>query len=453
MSFDVVVLVPGICGSVLKEGDRVIWPGTAWNVVFKSYPDEDVATLANSESVVASDILRGVPLNVAGVTLHWFDGYGRALATLEQFGFREANKTLIPFAYDWRRDIRVSAQRLKDRLAESDLAGRNVAIVAHSMGGLVTRYLLEKLGIPDSVRVSLAVLAAVPHLGAPVVLQNMLGHRPELFLSESQCKTALRNPAFPSAYQLLPARTVPVFLTRSPAFGFLTKDIISNDVVTGLNLLPAGLDAAHGLDPISPGFEPPGKYVAIAGNAQETVTANYFEVKNGNADAVPLTESTAGDGTVPLWSAAPAGIPVRYVASEHGSILADATTRALLEAVLCPGKPGVRPFAVNEPAGPLVLTAQSLKPSVTTGQSVTVSLVANRATNMIEATLVVDTMFGNGRTDQKKFPIRCMGGAVRSMSVELKAPDVPAVMRCAVGPAGANMITGEPDATILVLPP
>jgi hypothetical protein len=51
---DTVIFVPGICGSVLKEGDRTIWPGTPLSTVFQSYPDEFVEILSKSETIVAS---------------------------------------------------------------------------------------------------------------------------------------------------------------------------------------------------------------------------------------------------------------------------------------------------------------------------------------------------------------------------------------------------------------
>jgi pimeloyl-ACP methyl ester carboxylesterase len=80
-------------------------------------------------------------------------------------GFHEARGSLIPFAYDWRVDVRTSAAVLRDRLSQPDLHGQRVAIIAHSMGGLVTRYALEKLGIPHDIRVELCAFAgggAVP---------------------------------------------------------------------------------------------------------------------------------------------------------------------------------------------------------------------------------------------------------------------------------------------------
>ena len=52
----------------------------------------------------------------------------------------------VPFGYDWRQDIRVTAAQLAafiDRLA-SERAGRlRVNLIGHSMGGLVALYFLR----------------------------------------------------------------------------------------------------------------------------------------------------------------------------------------------------------------------------------------------------------------------------------------------------------------------
>ena len=60
----------------------------------------------------------------------------------------------FPFLYDWRRDERAAARQLADRsrswLADwSSRSGNTIAqlvLVAHSMGRLVSRYLVEALG-------------------------------------------------------------------------------------------------------------------------------------------------------------------------------------------------------------------------------------------------------------------------------------------------------------------
>jgi pimeloyl-ACP methyl ester carboxylesterase len=448
MAIETVVLIPGICGSVLKNGDETIWPGSPWNVAFGSYPDAYVDLLANSNQLKATDVLRSVPLKVLGVTWHHFDGYQRALDALDGMGFKEAGGTLIPSPYDWRQDVRRSAQALKDRLGQDDLAGRTIALVAHSMGGLVARYMLEKLGSPDSVRIALCALVAVPHLGAPVVLQNILGLRPEIFLSGRQCKEVLRNSAYPSAYQLLPRLGVPALLEVAPSIGFDIRDPYSAVVGQRLGLIGGSVNAARllgaDLDYIAPGFKPPCRYVAIVGNAQKTTTANYIQAPSARA----VEEPTAGDGTVPLWSAAPPGLPVRYVAATHGGMFGDSDAVAMLQAVLRPNLPGGRTFNLEPGVAPSVLSVQTVNASVEVGKSFTIALVADRPTAEVDAVLEVERLFET-RQDSQKVPLRYTGGPLRSLSIDLNAPAEPAVLRFRVRTTGAQLPGSE--ATVLVL--
>jgi pimeloyl-ACP methyl ester carboxylesterase len=447
MSIDVVVFLPGICGSVLKEGDETIWPGTPWNVKFETYPDHYVDLLATSTTMRATEVLRDVPLTLLGVTVYHFDGYGRALKALEAMGFHETGGGLISFAYDWRMDVRTSAATLHARLSKPDLRGKRIAIVAHSMGGLVARYALEKLGIPQGVRIELCALVATPHLGAPVALQNVLGLRPEIFLSAPQCRAVLRNPAFPSAYQLLPHMGVPTLLEANAGAGFIVQDPFDAALVGRLGLVAGSLAAATGLYAdlpfMGPGFQPPCRYVAIAGNAQKTVTANYLDDATG---AKPVEEPTAGDGTVPLWSAAAPGIPVRYVSATHGGMFADSDTIAMLRAVLRPGTPGARLFSL-EP-GPPVLSAQAIQPSVKPGQPFTIAVIADRPTDRVDAVLEVTRAFDGERTETQEVPLRYDGGFLRSIPMDFVAPDERAVVQVRVRQGG---VTAGDVATVLVV--
>jgi pimeloyl-ACP methyl ester carboxylesterase len=55
----------------------------------------------------------------------------------------EPDSEFLPFAYDWRLDNRENAKRLADRIEGVDsLHERDIGLVAHSMGGLVSRLML-----------------------------------------------------------------------------------------------------------------------------------------------------------------------------------------------------------------------------------------------------------------------------------------------------------------------
>lgn len=149
-----VIIIPGLTGSDLynsKTGEEV------W---FKSRrsKDDDLrlpmsANLArNRDNLVSRDILRSVKVFKF---LPETEIYERLIYALEtRGGYREAkwtttNKddaqdTYYVFAYDWRRDNVENAQllmrkveTLKQRMGKPDL---KFSIIAHSMGGIISRY-------------------------------------------------------------------------------------------------------------------------------------------------------------------------------------------------------------------------------------------------------------------------------------------------------------------------
>ena len=148
-----VILIPGLTGSELRHkntGEKV------WFRTFKS-KSEDLRlpifadpTKANDD-LIATDALRTVKVGI----LPGFDVYaGFIKAMAERGGYHEEDweagseqgfhDSLYIFAYDWRRDnienARLLIKRvnaLKLRLKKPDL---KFDIVAHSMGGLISRY-------------------------------------------------------------------------------------------------------------------------------------------------------------------------------------------------------------------------------------------------------------------------------------------------------------------------
>jgi phospholipase A1 len=427
MPVDTVIFVPGICGSVLREGDQTVWPGTPANAVFGSYPDEFVRILATSETITAPDVLRSVPLTILGMHIYHFAAYGGALNALEKkLGYNETSGTLIPFPYDWRRDVRSSAKLLHDRLSQADLKGPRVGIVAHSMGGLVARYALEKLGVPAGLNLEVLALLATPHLGAPAALQNLLGLRPEIFLSARQCREVLKNSEFPAGYQLLPRPGIPALLRKSPRVGFSVLDLFGPAAPPEFGLIDASLEAARQLSQelpfMGPSFSPPCPYFAIVGNAQKTIVSNYHV----DDHATPVEEGDSGDGTVPLWSAAPPGIPVRYVAASHMEVCTDPDATAMLQAVFRPDLPGGR--LLNIGAGSASLTLQPLKSSVSPQETFTVAVVADRPTNAIETEVVLRRAFSEDVSDSQVVPVQYRGGIIRSIPLEFTAPNERSVL-------------------------
>jgi pimeloyl-ACP methyl ester carboxylesterase len=162
---DVVVLLPGICGSVLQKDRKSLWDmsGPAISeaaltgleqLVLKS-DDPEIDDL--DDGIQATEMIRDVNFIPPVIKIDGYSGLLRMITESFQLvpGRRDDNKpaNFFEFPYDWRRDNRASARKLQrfinDKLhlwrAHTNNPDAKVIFVTHSMGGLVTRYYLELL--------------------------------------------------------------------------------------------------------------------------------------------------------------------------------------------------------------------------------------------------------------------------------------------------------------------
>ncbi len=159
---DVIVLLPGITGSELRKNGEIVWgwSGRALlkNLVTQGRDYVDKLWVTN-DSPTAERLDDGIEATQLLPDLHllpgvWkIDGYGAVAEFIRaEFDVVEG-ENFFPFPYDWRRDNRAAAHRLKRQSAEwleawrsrSGRADARLILVAHSMGGLVSRYFLEAL--------------------------------------------------------------------------------------------------------------------------------------------------------------------------------------------------------------------------------------------------------------------------------------------------------------------
>ncbi|GAC1452737.1 MAG: hypothetical protein PVSMB6_05560 [Steroidobacteraceae bacterium] len=220
-----VILIPGALGSRLLDRHKrsEVWPGSTLHLLGASKQDlalpfDPVTLQPVADGLEASGLFEEV-LNA--------DFYGAILRTLRQAGGFIAGKPgaradprvrrYSVFAYDWRQDNVTTAKRL-DALIEQlrrDYADPNlkVNVIAHSMGGLITRYYL-RYGTADALegegdypinmrgagKIGTVVLLGTPNLGSVSSLQAMLlGNRVGLRRIEPEVLATM-----PSVYQLLP---------------------------------------------------------------------------------------------------------------------------------------------------------------------------------------------------------------------------------------------------------
>ena len=209
---DVVVSLPGITGSVLRDSrGRDVWAPTAGAAaralvtLGRSLADLGLRAGYADDGVTAPMMIPDLHL-IAGL---WkIDGYSKLSAYLQRQFAVTPGKNFFAFHYDWRRDNRIAAHRLKERTDRwlwewrHEPPGAKLILIGHSMGGLLARNFLECLdGWRDTRRL---VTFGTPYRGSLNALnflihgmQKQLGPVPVLDLSR-----LLR--LFPSIYQLLP---------------------------------------------------------------------------------------------------------------------------------------------------------------------------------------------------------------------------------------------------------
>ncbi|MGO9802812.1 MAG: esterase/lipase family protein [Steroidobacteraceae bacterium] len=220
-----VILIPGALGSRLfdKQKRSEVWPGSTLHLLVGSKQDLvlpfDPVTLQPADDGLEASGLFEEVLNA--------DFYGAILRTLRQSGGFVPGKLgahadprvrrYYVFAYDWRQDNVTTAKRL-DALIEQlrrdyDDPTLKVNVIAHSMGGLITRYYLRygtvdalegegdfPINMRGAAKIGTVVLLGTPNLGSVSSLQSMiLGHAVGLRRIEPEILATM-----PSIYELLP---------------------------------------------------------------------------------------------------------------------------------------------------------------------------------------------------------------------------------------------------------
>lgn len=221
-----VIFIHGVLGSKLKdvETEEDLWPGAVSRLLLHDYSDiaYDInpATLTPLPSkAVAYEISDGA----AGK-----DFYGKIVRTLSDTGgykLSKAGEKVNPkqknyyvFHYDWRQDNVVSAGQLADFIEQIRLdyndPNLKVDIVAHSMGGLITRYYIrygkqdvvgdndfdQKLNMYGAERVRRVILLGTPNLGSVKTL-NLFIQGVDIGINKIGTETLA---SMPSLYQLFP---------------------------------------------------------------------------------------------------------------------------------------------------------------------------------------------------------------------------------------------------------
>jgi phospholipase A1 len=338
----VVVLIPGIMGSVLELDGEVVWPGRPLELLL---PYKKMAKLLDPRTTSTGVILK---------YLHKTQ-YRAIIDDLTELGFTAEDGTQVVFHYDWRQANEITAARLAQRL--DDVVAQlgpdtEFTLLAHSMGGLISRYFLESgtfTGRPGLAAVRRLVTLGTPHRGAPLALLRILGLDKALWLSAAQFQEATNDPRYPSAYQLLPPPGEPFTWDDADTQGLANVDVYNPDAGLGLNLeLLKAAAAFHAA--LDPNKRPPGvRYFCYSGTRHATTTTAVLRRVGGTWEVRKVERDGGGDGTVPFWSSALPGFQSFAVGSEHGILYQDRELRRTLGYIL--GNPdvlGALPFATAD---------------------------------------------------------------------------------------------------------
>jgi len=360
-----ILFLPGIMGSRLvdRRDSRVLW-GDQSMAAWLPSSREWIARMRQGNGIDSPGNVEPQGLfHMKSLSSNQdLNPYTAALAFWRQ---HLGSSNVLTCPYDWRLSNESSAMRLK-RVVETawqDAArdpNRRGTLVAHSMGGIVARWYIEKLGGHQFVR--RLVTVGTPHHGAPKAIQvvsevgaapALLGFiAPALFASPMSLflgplLSALRGmvDGFASIYQLMPDFNClyPSFIARTMEPISATYDRLRNSPALNPILGPprAGMSLIRGPrshelrrlnDALLAGESSLAswlaarhiQYICIAGFANSTTIA----LRHTTPITISSLVSKCGDGTVPVRSAAlhPSGsVRVLYTATahEHGTLFWD----------------------------------------------------------------------------------------------------------------------------------
>jgi pimeloyl-ACP methyl ester carboxylesterase len=356
-----VVLLPGVMGSRLyfpnsrrfwdpDRPDRMAWWAPVWP--FRSDDDnrqelhvrEQAGVVLDTAHVSADESARGWS------TVIW-SFYGKMLRRLEDWA---GAQTVFAIGYDWRQDIRWLGQYTAGKLAQvlAQTGAEKVAIVTHSMGGLVARAALRvNPALVD--RIAAVVHVCQPSAGAVILYRRLftglirgldggggLADRMfRLLLGNNQASFLANMSGLPGPMQLLPSQYFPAVgpgrewnsfigssgLARGALYGSANSPPglapatigLSTAVLNDLRARVAELDAFHAfLGPPAAGGSPAAWL--IYGTGRPTEMEIHFA-----GTATPVVERR-GDEVVPDVSATSLDLPADQMIAVDGLAHAEA---------------------------------------------------------------------------------------------------------------------------------
>lgn len=311
-----VVFVPGLMGSELWLGSERLWPNPKHLI-----SNPEIFRLPGDPRIEARNIVSDVIIVPNIIKLRQYSALGDYLE--KGLGYTRG-KDLLEFAYDFRQDIRLAAQHLAESIERWQVIAP-ITIIAHSLGTLVTRYYVERLG--GKRFVERIILMGGPHYGAPKSIASILigpGILP-LGMGDDRMRDIIAT--FPSAYQILPI--YPCIIDQDGTYIDALKDD-SWLPERQRPFLSAARSFRHEL-----GYLSSVPSVSIFGYGLKTMLrVKVHRRSDGQWQKVDFVEEIAGDGGVPSGSAVLKESEIHPVFQEHGSLFVDDDVKMRLKVEL-----------------------------------------------------------------------------------------------------------------------
>lgn len=366
---DLVVVLPGILGSTLRDKDGMVWEVSGKAALR--------AVLSLGRSLQRLKLPSGIGDEHPGdgiepvglmADLHvvpgiWtpLKGYDRVVRRMNSIGKTVEKGNLLLFAYDWRLSNRYNGALLARRVDEAlDKLGpaAKVSFVCHSMGGLVARWCIEQCGMAE--RTDKLITMGTPYRGAATALEQLVnGVRKGLGPFGIDLTEFSRS--MPSLHQLLPEYAC----IESPSGLVRTTETTLPELDTKM---VADAMAFH--TSLSDSFAD--RTYAIVGGKQPTATT--ARIADGKVTCYRTYEGQDlyGDATVPMVGGARKGLALssntlHRVTEQHTSLQDNAAVLDMVESFLTSTDIVPKNVAVTEPqvsVPDLVLTTEAVEVTV-----------------------------------------------------------------------------------------
>jgi hypothetical protein len=294
-------------GSQLWQGSERIFPNIKAlfrNPQILSYAEDEPLTLEPrgivEEVVIVPNLIKVDQYNRMGDYM------------VEDLGY-ERGVNFFEFAYDWRQDVRRTAKRLAETIENLSL-DQPITIMAHSLGSLVTRYYLTRLG--GEKKVERVMLMGGPHMGVPRMLMCALV-APDILpfgiMGERMRQLILQ---FPTVYQILPTYACSVDQTGREINFFENESWLSE------TYRPFLRSAREFRKELGNRVNVPA--ISIFGYGLKTVSElSLHSEREGDYRNIVFRQELNGDNTIPQRSAVLEGSEIHPVKQYHGALFVD----------------------------------------------------------------------------------------------------------------------------------